>query len=137
MSGGAGRWEQEDAHCSAESSFGWLVLSVRYGEWMRVRTQMQEGKGIFINNNINKTNKNYPIGEKTDWLNKTRQGKAGQDRTGQDRTGQDRTGQGRTGHKAYTAYNNELTRDCKHKEIIKEANEEVTNEGRQVGQNNQ
>ncbi len=94
---------------------------------MRVRTQMQEGKGIFINNNINKTNKNYPIGEKTDWLNKTRQG----------RTGQDRTGQGRTGHKAYTAYNNELTRDCKHKEIIKEANEEVTNEGRQVGQNNQ
>ncbi len=93
---------------------------------------MQEGKGIFINNNINKTNKNYPIGEKTDWLDKTRQ-----DRTGQDRAGQDRTGQGRTGHKAYTACNNELTRDCKHKEIIKEANEEVTNEGRQVGQNNQ
>ncbi len=28
MSGGAWRWEQEDAHCSAESSFGW-VRSVR------------------------------------------------------------------------------------------------------------
>ncbi len=96
MSGGAGRWEQEDAHCSAEWSFGWLVLSVRYREWMRVRTQMEEGKGIFINNNINKTNKNYPIGEKTDWLDKTRQGRTGQDRTGQDRTGQDRAGQDRT-----------------------------------------
>ncbi len=44
---------------------------------MRVRTQMQEGKGICINNNINKTNKNYPVGEKqTGW---TRQGRAGQD----------------------------------------------------------
>ncbi len=84
MSRGAGRWEQEDAHCSAESSFGWLVRSVRYGEWMRARTQIQEGKGIFINNNINNTNKNYPIWEKqTGW---TRQGKARQGKARQDRT---------------------------------------------------
>ncbi len=42
---------------------------------MRARTQMQEGKGIFINNNINKANKNYPVGEKqTGW---SRQGRAG------------------------------------------------------------
>ncbi len=35
---------------------------------------MQEGKGIFINNNLNK---NYTVGEKqTGW---TRQGKAGRD----------------------------------------------------------
>ncbi len=51
---------------------------------------MQEGKGIFINNNLNK---NYTVGEKqTGW---TRQGKAG------------------TGHKAYNVYSNEPTRDCK------------------------
>ncbi len=60
---------------------------------MKARTQMQEGKGIF--NNINETNKNYPVGEKqTGW---TGQDRTGQDRTGQDRTGQDRTGQDRTG----------------------------------------
>ncbi len=42
---------------------------------MRVRTQMQEGKFIFINNKQNK--KNYPVGEKqSGW---TRQGRAGQD----------------------------------------------------------
>ncbi len=61
---------------------------------MRARTQMQEGKGIFINNNINKANKNYPVGEKqTGW---SRQGRAGQGRTGQGRSGQVRAGQGRT-----------------------------------------
>ncbi len=38
MSGGAGRWEQEDAHCSAESSFGWLV-----GSFCQVR-RMDEGE---------------------------------------------------------------------------------------------
>ncbi len=73
---------------------------------------MQEGKGIFINNNINKTNKNHPVGEKqTGWKR-----------------------QGRAGHKAYTVYNNKPTRDCKHKEILKGANEEG-NEGRQAGEN--
>ncbi len=74
---------------------------------------MQEGKGIFINNNINKTNKNYPVGEKqTGW-----------------------TRQGRAGHKAYTANNNEPTQDSKHKEILKGAIEEDNEE--QVGQINQ
>ncbi len=42
------------------------------------------GKRDFINNNINKANKNYPVGEKqTGW---SRQGRAGQGRAGQDRT---------------------------------------------------
>ncbi len=71
---------------------------------------MQEEICIFINNNnINKTNK---------------KGRAGQGRAGQGRAGQDRTGQGRAGHKEYTAYNNEPTRDCKHREILKGAIEE-------------
>ncbi len=30
------------------------------------------GKQRFINNNINKTNKNYPVGGKTDWQGRTR-----------------------------------------------------------------
>ncbi len=59
---------------------------------------MQEGKEIFINNNINK---NYPVGDKlTDWLDKA-------------------------GHKAYK---HEPTRDCKHKEILKGAIEEGNEE---------
>ncbi len=63
---------------------------------MKARTQMQEGKGIF--NNINETNKNYPVGEKqTDWLDKTRQDKTRQGRAGQGRAGQGRAGQGRAG----------------------------------------
>ncbi len=66
---------------------------------------MQEGKYIFINNNINKTIKNYPVGEKQT---------------------------GKAGHKGY---NNEPTRDCKHKEILKGAIEEGNEE--QVGQINQ
>ncbi len=50
---------------------------------------MQEGKGIFINNTLNK---NYPIGEKqTGW---TRQGKA--------RQGKERKG---TRHKLHTITN--------------------------------
>ncbi len=57
----------------------------------------------------NKTNKNNPVGE-----NKlARQDKAGQD----------------TRH---TRYNDEPTRNCKHKEIIKGANDEG-NEGKQLG----
>ncbi len=48
-------------------------------------------------------------------------------------TGQDRAGQGRI----HPGWNDaELAQDCKHKEIIKGANEEG-NEGRQVGQINQ
>ncbi len=74
---------------------------------------MQEGKGIFINNNLNK---NYTVGEKqTGW---TRQGKAGRD----------------TRHTMYTVMNQHGT--ANHKEILNGANEE-RNRGRQVGQINQ
>ncbi len=87
---------------------------------------MQEEKGLY-NNKIKSTNKNYPVGEN---------GLAGQDRTGQDRTGQDRTGQGRAGqdrtgqdrtrqdarHRKHSTM--KLAQDCRHKEIIKGANEE-------------
>ncbi len=60
---------------------------------------------------------------KTDWLDWTRLGW---------------TGQGRTGHKTSDdpTYGNEPTRNCKHKEIIKGANEEG-NEGKQLGKINQ
>ncbi len=75
---------------------------------------MQEGKGIFINNTLNK---NYPIGEKqTGWtrqgwtrqdktrLDKTRQGKA---RQGKARQGKARQGKARqdTRHKLHTITN--------------------------------
>ncbi len=68
----------------------------------------------------NKTNKSNPVGEKTDW-------QAGQGRTRQDTAGQD------TRH---TSNDDEPTRNCKHKEIIKGANEE-SNEGEQLGKINQ
>ncbi len=55
-------------------------------------------------------NKNYPVGENR----LAGQGRAGQGKAGQGRTGQDFT-QGNI--------DDELTRDCKHKEIIKGANE--------------
>ncbi len=66
---------------------------------------------------------------------RTGQDRTGQDRTGQDRTGQDRTGQDRTGQdRTHIGLSDEeLAQDCKHKENIKEANEEG-NEERQVGQ---
>ncbi len=98
----------------------------------------------------NKTNKNNPVGEKTDWQagqDRTGQDRTGQDRTGQDRTGQDRTGQDRTGQDRtgqvrtgqvtrHTSNDDEPTQNCKHKEIIKGANEEG-NEGEQLGKINQ
>ncbi len=75
----------------------WLILKehlhnallVRDRGMDEARTQMQEVKRVLLITMINKTNKNYPIGEKqtsrlADWLDWTRQG---------------RTGQGRTGHK--------------------------------------
>ncbi len=125
MSGGAWRWEQEDAHCSAESSFGGFVLS-GIGEGKRTRTQMQEVKGLLFRI-IKQTNKNYPVGEKqTGWL----------DKAGQGRTRQGRTGQGWTGHRRHLTNGNEPTRNCKHKEIIKGANDEG-NEGKQLGKINQ
>ncbi len=52
-------------------------------------------------------------------------GLAGQDRAGQGRTGQGRAGQGRAGQgTTRQTFDNEPARDCKHKEIIKGANEE-------------
>jgi len=77
---------------------------------MKARTQMQEGKGIF--NNINETNKNYPVGEKqTGWTrqDRTGQGRAGQGRAGQGRAGQGRTGQGRTGQDRAVQYTRHTT----------------------------
>ncbi len=61
------------------------------------------------------------------------QGRAGQGRAGQGRAGQGRAGQGRAGH---LTLGNEPTRNCKHKEIIKGANDEG-NEGKQLGKLNQ
>ncbi len=74
---------------------------------MSARTQLEEVKQRCINNN----KKKIPRG-----------GKAGQDRTG---------------HKAYikqqwTTYGDKPTRNCKHKEIIKGANEEGNEGGKQV-----
>ncbi len=61
-----------------------------------------------------KKKKNYPVGEKQDsW-----QGLAGQGTTRQGRNQE--------------TFDDKLAQDCKHKEIIKGANEEG-NEGRQVG----
>ncbi len=71
------------------------------------------GKRIYLITMINKTNKNYPVGEKqTGRLDKTRQDI------------DDPT------------YGNEPTQNCKHKEIIKGANKEG-NEGKQLGKINQ
>ncbi len=95
---------------------------------------MQEEKGFILHKN--KTNKQkLPRWGKTDWT-----GLDGQDRTGQDRTGLDWTGLDRTGldwtQDDEPTYGNEPTRNCKHKEIIKGANEEG-NEGEQLGKINQ
>ncbi len=62
---------------------------------------------------------------------------AGRLATRQGRAGQVRTGQGRARHNQGNI-DDELAKDCKHKEIIKGANEE-SNEGRQGGKliNNQ
>ncbi len=72
---------------------------------------MQEENHVFLITMINKTNKNYPVGEK-------------------------QTGLDRTHDIDDTTYGNEPTRKCKHKEIIKGANEEG-NEGKQLGEINQ
>ncbi len=93
------------------------------GQWKRARTQLQKEMGFLLIVK-NKTNKNYPVGEK---------------QTGQGRTRLDWAD--RAGHKACiklrrTTYGNEPTRNCKHKEIIKGANEE-SNEGEQLGKINQ
>ncbi len=62
--------------------------------------------GSLFNNKIKQNNKNYPVGEKQDsWQGLTRQGR---NRIGNNQGNID----------------DELARDCKHKEIIKGANEE-------------
>ncbi len=84
---------------------------------------MQEVKGLLFRI-IKQTNKQkLPRRGKTDWLDWTRLGW---------------TGQGWTGHKTSDdpTYGNEPTRNCKHKEIIKGANDEG-NEGKQMGKINQ
>ncbi len=78
---------------------------------------MQEVKQVLLITKINKTNKNYPVGEKqtgrlADWLDWTRQDIDN------------------------PTYGNEPTQNCKHKEIIKGANDEG-NEGKQLGKINQ
>ncbi len=119
-----------------------------------------EGNGLLLIIK-NKTNKNNPIGEKNrlaGWtrLDRAGQGRAGQGRAGQGRAGQGRAGQGRAGQGRAgkgragqgragqgraqdidnPTYGNEPTRNCKHKEILKGANEEG-NEGKQLGKINQ
>ncbi len=55
---------------------------------------MQEENKFFFITMINKTNKNYPVGEKqTGRLDKARQGKARQGKARQGRAGQGLTGQ--------------------------------------------
>ncbi len=99
---------------------GFVLSGLR--ETMRARTQLQEVKGLLLTKN--KTNEQkLPRRGKTDWL-ASRQGRAGQ------------AGQGWTGHRRHLTLGNEPTRNCKHKEIIKGANEEG-NEGKQLGKINQ
>ncbi len=80
------------------------------------------GKRLLLTKQMNK--QKPPRRGKTDWLDWTRLGWTGQGRTGQGRTSDDPT------------YGNEPTRNCKHKEIIKGANDEG-NEGKQLGKINQ
>ncbi len=84
----------------------------------RARTQLQEVKGLFINNNNKRNNQKQPHRGKTKW-------QAGQGWTRQD-----------TRRTTDPTYGNEPKRNYKHKEIIKGANEEG-NEGKQLGKINQ
>ncbi len=88
------------------------------------RTQIQV-MGYLFNKKLNgNNNKNYPVGGKQDsW--QARQGRTGQGTT---RQGRNRIHSGRN--------DDELAQDCKHKEIIKGANEEG-NKGEQLGKMNQ
>ncbi len=106
-----------------------------WGEWMRRGLKCRLWATYLIK--IKQTNKQkLPRRGKTNWL-ASRQGRAGQGRTGQ--AGQGRigqAGQGWTGHRRHQTLGNEPTRNCKHKEIIKGANDEG-NEGKQLGKMNQ
>ncbi len=97
------------------------------GNGKRARTQLQEEKWLFINDNKQNKQK-QPHRGKTDWqAGKARQGKARQGRAGQGRA----QGIHSIQHKTANQHQN-----CKHKEILKGENEEG-NEGRRVGQINQ
>ncbi len=101
---------------------------------------MQEN-GLYKKKKKKTSNKNYPVGEKQDsWQGLAGQGRVGHDTTRQDKTRQDKTRQDKTRQdktrQEWETFDDELAQDCKHKEIIKGANEEG-NEGRQVGQINQ
>ncbi len=66
------------------------------------------GKQRFINNNINKTNKNYPVGERgagQGRAGKEGQGRAGQGRAGQGKARQGRARQGKARHKPHSTSN--------------------------------
>ncbi len=86
---------------------------------------------IKIKQTNKQTNKNYPVGEKQTGRLASRQGRAGQGKAELDKAGQ-----GWTGHRRHQTLGNEPTRNCKHKEIIKGANDEG-NEGKQLGKINQ
>ncbi len=109
-----------------------------WGEWKRAKTQSLEKNRLLLTKTNKQTNKNHPVGEKLNWLvsrqGRTRQGRTRQGRTRQGRAGQ--AGQGWTGHRRHQTLGNEPTRNCKHKEIIKGANDEG-NEGKQLGKINQ
>ncbi len=96
-----------------------------WGEWKRAKTQSLEENRLLLTKTNKQTNENHPVGEKLNWL-VSRQGRARQGRAGQ----------GWTGHRRHQTLGNEPTRNCKHKEIIKGANDEG-NEGKQLGKMNQ
>ncbi len=81
------------------------------GEWVLYYTKIKQNK-----QKLPRGGKNRTAG---------RLGKAGQGTARQDRAQQGRTGHGRI--HSWT-YDDEPTRDCKHKEIIKGANEEGNEE---------
>ncbi len=99
-----------------------------WGEWKRAKTQSLEENRLLLTKTNKQTNENHPVVEKLNWL-VNRQGRARQGRAGQ-------AGQGWTGHRRHQTLGNEPTRNCKHKEIIKGANDEG-NEGKQLGKINQ
>ncbi len=90
------------------------------------KTQSLEENRLLLTKTNKQTNENHPVGEKLNWL-VSRQGRAGQGRTGWTRLDRTQT----TSNITY-----EPTRNCKHKEILKGANDEG-NEGKQLGKMNQ
>ncbi len=114
---------------SAESSSGQFVLS-GLGKGMR-RGLSSAGEWVLLIITKNKQyNKNYPVGEKQDTglAGLARQDKAGQGRTRQDKARQGTTRHDKADRTRQDTCDDELARDCKHKEIIKGENEEGNEE---------